>query len=270
MKISATDYGDVRKSRTRNCRRTDKLLIAIVIALFAGLLHYPASAEIIELQQGTNSYFGAQDTTIFQDYPGNSAGGFPYIFAGITGNSAARRSLIKFDLAGLIPAGSTITSATLWLFTEFGRPPQVDCTLHRVVRGWNEGSNPMLDPFGPGIGAPAQTNDPTWNTAAYGDAGAAWLNPGGDYAAQVSGTGHISIIGVWFAITGQGIVDDIQSWVDVGGNNGWILRASEDGFKNAKRFYSSEWPKTGEDWDKQPILTIEFTPPSGVSNWTLY
>src|SRR6478609_9464642 len=54
------------------------------------------------------------DNTLFQDQTNNSNGVGPFLFAGETVRGfGARRALLKFDVAGNVPAGAHIDSVTL-------------------------------------------------------------------------------------------------------------------------------------------------------------
>src|SRR6476646_7857587 len=57
----------------------------------------------------------SHDATIYSGNPNNSNGGGPGMFAGTDGTPETLRSLIQFDVAGAVPAGSTITSVQLTL-----------------------------------------------------------------------------------------------------------------------------------------------------------
>src|SRR5262249_31000646 len=61
----------------------------------------------------------SKDNTLYQSATGSlSDGAGPTFFAGITGpktNDSIRRGVIAFDIAGIVPAGATITSASLTL-----------------------------------------------------------------------------------------------------------------------------------------------------------
>src|SRR5262245_15685075 len=57
-----------------------------------------------------------RDATIFENNTSNSNGAGPALFAGNNGTNSPRRGLIDFDIAGSIPAGSTINNVQLTLF----------------------------------------------------------------------------------------------------------------------------------------------------------
>lgn len=221
-------------------------------------------AGTVVLRQGLNGYSGTSDTTIYRDFPGNSAGGFPYVFAGTNKINRARRGLIRFDLQGAIPATAQITSATLQLYTEFTRGSTFTFTLYPMSAAWNEGANANDD--NSGQGAPAVSGDSTWTYLSFSTV--AWTTPGGDFGSQASATGVTGAIGTYLEISGAGMVNDLQSWLAApGGNHGWALLGDETVNTTAKRFYSSEEPVQAA---LRPQLSIEYSLSSVVQDWTVY
>lgn len=226
------------------------------------------SAVVITLQQGANSYTGATDATIFEDLTGHSAGGFPYLYAGVTQTGHPRRALLKFDLAGAIPTGAQITSATMQLYTEFGRPGNYPCALHRLTQSWNEGVNPLPPGSAGGRGAPADEGDSTWSHISYSavGGGTTWTAPGGDFNTAPSATGTTGEVGTYVRLSSSALAQDIEDWVATPGtNHGWILLVDENDTQNAKRYYSSEAADP-----RRPTLFIEYNIESSAKNWMLY
>src|SRR5882724_13074379 len=83
-------------------------LVALVLALTGSLAAATVVAGVVRLVP-------TQDTTIYSESGdlGNGAGEF--VFSGRTSLSSSRRALLGFDVAGNVPAGATIKSATLTL-----------------------------------------------------------------------------------------------------------------------------------------------------------
>src|SRR5207247_649486 len=68
-----------------------------------------ASADVIDLSP-------SKDNTLYQDPTGSlSNGAGPGFFVGATASLNIRRAVVAFDIAASIPAGATITAATLTL-----------------------------------------------------------------------------------------------------------------------------------------------------------
>jgi hypothetical protein len=99
------------------------LLLAGILPSHAVTLSIPASADATLYQSATDDL-------------ANGAG--ENIFAGVTAHGEIRRALVRFDLAGSLPAGASITSARLVLFMNLGRLPPA--SVHQVAASWTEGS----------------------------------------------------------------------------------------------------------------------------------
>src|SRR5437016_5705947 len=110
-----------------------RLFFAVAAVLVADLV---ASADLATIG-------AAKDNTIFQSNVNNSLGAGQAIFAGSSGQTSPRRGLIQFDIAGSIPAGSTIAGAQLTLFlNQIGSGSTISPTirLYRVSGDWGEGT----------------------------------------------------------------------------------------------------------------------------------
>jgi hypothetical protein len=237
-------------------------LLCVVIV---GVQAIGYSATFI-LEQGVAGYSGCVDTSLFEDRPDNSAGGFPSIFSGVNRTGSPRRLLIKFDIPTTLTAGATITSVSLRLSVDSARPGVETHTLHKMGRAWNEGNTLLTDSSTIGQGTTSQPGDATWNSAM--DGVTSWTAAGGDYNGTVSGTGPVDIAGTTTFVAGSGMVADVQSWLSApAGNLGWILRGNEAAVWNAKRFVSSEGTL-----GLRPRLTITYTPAivTSASEWMLF
>ena len=188
------------------------------------------------------------DTMIVSDqYALLNFGGGTNLYIGSAGQLA--RALIKWNLSS-IPAGSTITSATMSLYARSnvaGNALTIDA--HRVLRSWVEGtqqsSNRTLD----------NPDSACWTE--YGN-GAAWAVAGAsgptDMAPEIlastakSGTG-------WFT---WDITSAVQHWVDGDWvNNGLALMSHDESQSSAKIFVPSEY----QDQNLIPVLNIQYTLP---------
>src|SRR6266481_9542274 len=90
---------------------TSKTLLAIVLTTAFGFIANSATAAIINITP-------SKDNTLYEYDPADgdtsNALGF-HLFAGKTAMGELRRGVLAFDIAGSIPAGSTITGVTLSL-----------------------------------------------------------------------------------------------------------------------------------------------------------
>jgi hypothetical protein len=197
----------------------------------------------------------SQDNTLYQDPNGflsNGAG--PAFFAGTTSSrSAVRRGLVQFDLSS-IPAGSTVTGATLTLFMAQTISGPVNVELHSVLASWGEGTS--FAGGGGGGGAASTPNDATWIHRHFNTD--FWVNPGGDFAPGASASQSVGGVGS-YSWTSAGLIADVQGWVNGGPNFGWLVLGDESTNATAKRFSSRE------DSVNPPQLTIEYVVPAPAS-----
>lgn len=240
-------------------------LMVIAILLMA------QQATAIMLQDGLAGYDGTGDTSIYQDYPQNANGGYPYLFSGATVNSR-RRALIRFDLSDVdlqtIEGSVSLTLVLDRSGLEAGDPDLY--TLHRLISPWGEGSEATSDPSTGGIGVPASAGDATWESAMHSVA--LWSTPGGDYVSEPSAT---LAIARWDSIRPENNVytfsspqmkDDVLYWRNnPADNHGWVLIGVETIARNARRFHAAE----STDQSARPLLEIGESP-LHVPSWTLY
>jgi hypothetical protein len=209
-------------------------------------------------QAATVTLTPSLDNTLYQDSKGalsNALG--PNIFAGQTNFAGARRAVLKFDVTS-IPAGSTITSATLTLTLTQGNTEADPQFLHRVLASWGEGtSDTGDDTLNPGgSGDFSTTNDATWIHRFY--SGTTWTTPGGDFDPNFSAGTVVGDVDGPQNFSGAGLVADVQAWLNAPAtNHGWLVKGLEGGPRNAKRYASRNNPTPS----LRPALTITFTPP---------
>lgn len=152
-----------------------QLISASVTMLRYLLILILAMAPSIALSD-TLTITSSADNTLFGEFPGYSNGAGDYIFTGLTRIGETRRALIAFDLAGSLPAGSTINSVSLTLVMNRAKGnTTVDVSLHRLTRSWGEGTSHADAEEGKGIDATA--NDATWSHAIW--PGQTWTTAGG-------------------------------------------------------------------------------------------
>lgn len=200
----------------------------------------PARADVVELG-------ASRDGTLIIHPDGELANGLGGgIFCGRTNqpaSQATRRAVLHFDVAGAIPAGATITAATLRLrVTDAATSAPQTCTLHRMLVDWGEGASDADGIGGGGTGVPSQPGDATWIHAFYPDV--PWATPGGDYASTPSAATPVGGAGVFYEWgPSGGIVDDVQAWLDdPSSQHGWILLGNESSPGTARRFTSKDGP----------------------------
>jgi len=115
-----------------------------------------ATANIINITS-------TKDNTLYEYDPAegdHSNGAGFHFFAGENGMGELRRGVIAFDVAGTIPAGSTIIAVTLTMNMSMTHAGPETVELHKLLADWGEGTSHA--PMGEGDGAPATPNDATW------------------------------------------------------------------------------------------------------------
>ena len=226
--------------------RSKTLLAAAVAAVISYAGTGLASANIINITP-------SKDNTLYQYDPADgdtsNALGF-HRFAGKTAMGELRRGVLAFNIAGSIPAGSTITGVTLSM--NMSRTPisvAYPVELHKLFADWGEGFSHA--PGGEGDGAPATPNDATWRHRFYDTI--FWTTQGGDFSATASASQSVGPVGQYTWSSAQ-MVADVQSWVDNPASNfGWLLLGDESTIATSKRFDTRESASP-------PVLTIQYIP----------
>jgi hypothetical protein len=199
----------------------------------------------------------AADTFLSEFSPDHNTGGHTNVAAGTVSNGTRTRALLRFDIAGHVPAGATITAVTLRLHVTRvidGGGVNSAFQLRRVLAPWSEGGKTGS------LGAPAGNGEPTWTHRIFPDT--TWAAPGGamgaDFSAAVSGSTAVAGLGTYDFASTAGLIEDVQSWLDnPAANFGWVLLTElEQASETARRFASRE------DTARTPALTVEFTPPA--------
>jgi hypothetical protein len=174
---------------------------------------------------------------------------------------------MRFNIAGSVPAGATINSASLTLHCSRTNPVvnTYNFSLHRLLADWGEAGSDAGNPGG--LGAPAMPGDATWMHRIFNTD--LWTAAGGDFAAMASGTQGVGASGASYTwgSTAQ-MVADVQGWLDSPATNfGWILIGTEASAGSAKEFESRE---NVLDAQFRPKLTIEYTAEvPAVAGWGL-
>ena len=195
-----------------------------------------SEALTVNLQEGVNGYVGTTDTYIQQGSPTTNNGAATTCHAdGDDGGGNDKSCLIRWSISG-IPAGSTVTSATITLNAVDGSGSNT-YNVYALNRTWNE-------------------SQATWNVA---QSGTNWGTPGamaasdrGAVIGTVNGSGSRII-----TLNGAGIAL-VQGWINGGTNAGVIIAHAS--VANGIDFASSEHGTAAS----RPKLTINYTAPGGT------
>ena len=198
-----------------------------------------------------------EDTFINSGSPGNNAGATGWFDAGRDGVGGVRRGLLRFDLSS-IPAGATVTSATLQLTVvkvPANGPVNSTFDLFRLLASWNEGTK-----AGSG-GAPATAGETTWNARILGTAN--WTAPGAESNAVTTASASTAVgstDNAKYSWTGSGLVADVQLYVnDPTQNFGWLLTSRAEGSARSVRGFASR-----EGGANVGTLAVVYTPAPNV------
>jgi hypothetical protein len=246
LQRSPSPYVDGAGPSSARGQRISKLLLALILVALLGGAPSLAIADIINISP-------SKDNTLYEFVPAdgdlsNALGN--HFFAGETGMGELRRGVLAFDIAGNIPAGSTILGVTLSLnMSRTGLDDAQNVELHKMLADWGEGTS--LAPGEEGTGAPATTNDATWRHRFFDTI--FWATEGGDFSATVSATQSVGAVGV-YTWSSPPMIGDVQSWLNNPATNfGWLVLGDESEILTAKRFDTRESASP-------PILTIQYTP----------
>ena len=206
----------------------------------------------------------SKDTTIYQQWPDQCNPTSAGILSGHAYNGTSygyRRSLMEFDVAGNLPAGSTILTSSLQLTCNL--VPALGATgrtfsLHRVTTEWGATVNPGTSLGGgtTGAGVPtANPGDATWNSSMHPTA---WTNAGGDYNGAASQQQIVSTTGAYTWASNASMVGDVQAWMTPANNHGWILIGVENPTLTTARGFGASENSTATS---RPTLQVTFRPP---------
>jgi len=224
---------------------SSKTLLALILTTALGYL-WPGLACA-----NTITIIPSKDNTLYQYVPADgdrSNGAGFHFFAGETGMGELHRGVFALDIAGSIPAGSTITAVSLSM--NMSRTPSQTARtieLHKLLADWGEGTS--HGPGEEGDGAPAMPNDATWRHRFFDTI--FWMTQGGDFSATVSASQSVGPLGQYTWSSAQ-MVADVQLWLDNPASNfGWLVLGDESAAATSKRFDTRESASP-------PVLTIEF------------
>lgn len=197
----------------------------------------------------------SKDNTLYQHPSGClSNGSGSYLFVGANNKGERRRTVIAFDIAGVVPAGATIASAVLSLNMSRTEAGATGVQLHRVLADWGEGDSDA--PNEEGTGASPAPGDATWVHRFFDRD--RWVTLGGHASDITSGETVVDSLGRYSWGSTARMVADVQVWLeDTPSNFGWLIQGNESSKQTAKRFDSKENPVE----QNRPLLVIEYTPP---------
>lgn len=222
-------------------RQPLRRIVALTSLALAGVCH-PASAETMSLTP-------VADTTLQSALPNNNLGDGTSFQAGGRRQGGVARALLRFDIAGSLPAGATVNSASLTVNVVGVPSGAVNSVfdLHRLQAGWGEGNG---SDHGGSAGGAGQA---TWNNRL--GSGTPWTSAGGDFSATVSASRAIAGFGAYtFSSTGN-LVADVQNWLNSpAGNFGWLLQSQSEITPTSIRRFASR-----DDAVNRPLLTIQYT-----------
>ena len=165
--------------------------------------------------------------------PDQSEGFAVNIGLGTSVGGSMVRSFLAFDLSS-IPVSSTITNVELKLSPAVINGVPIPISVHKITTSWDESTA-------------------SWNTP--------WTNPGGDFISTASKSDTLTGGGFFVLSSSSGMVNDVQSWVNVpSSNNGWLLKRTTEPAILSQVFFSAKDGPTSNF----PMLTVTFTPPPDV------
>src|SRR6266446_8762320 len=168
--------------------RSSKTLLALILTTALGYL-WPGLACA-----NTITIMPSKDNTLYEYVPADgdhSNGAGFHFFAGENGMGELRRGVLAFDIAGSVPAGSTITAVSLSMNMTMTPAGALTVELHKLLADWGEGTSHA--PMGEGDGAPATPNDATWRHRFFDTI--FWTTQGADFSATVSASQSVGGVG---------------------------------------------------------------------------
>jgi spore coat protein A len=242
----------MRATERSGCwRPLGAMVVPALVALWAP---FASAAQVTLNPAADTTIYQGTDPVTLEDFEDNSCGAGTGLFSGVTNDGFMRRALLKFDIAGTIPPGAVINSVTLTIdVNRSGDNQDATMTLHPVATDWGEGTVNCDSVRGGGQGIDAGTGDATWLDAMFQQV--SWASAGGDYGAASASAGIPTRgAGTWSDnTTGDGMVSDVQSWLDTpASNHGWIVIGDEARSSTTRRFDSREG-------SVKPTLVIDFT-----------
>src|SRR5213078_3897454 len=208
----------LRSLLTATCRRGVRTWVSFVLG----------AAPCVSLGE-SRTLRPVADSTLYERIPNNNLGANTDFIAGTTAGKFEppyrNRALLKFDIAGQLPAGASITSVSLTLWVVRQPSPPANSTnstfgLHRMLVAWGEGNK------GGSFGVQATTGEATWISRFF--LLPQWAAPGGkvgtDFLTETSASTSVVGLGSHTFASTANLVADVQFWLDNPNSNfGWML-----------------------------------------------
>jgi hypothetical protein len=198
----------------------------------------------------TNTYQGSAGASFKENAPTTNYAG-AHIECGKFGAANWTHAVIFFGSLANLPANAIISNVTLYLnlASQFGTATHT-ISLRRSLRDW-------------------VTVQMTWNIWATGQP---WAIPGGtgsgtDRIATISGSGSIgTTLETYYALTGAGMVTDVQNWVNgTDPNLGWHLERTDGQNDSTTKYFYTDSGANGPN-GKRPYLEVTYSlPTTGMS-----
>jgi len=228
-----------------------KLASAIVLVLgmfILAIFAVNAQAQVMSGEAVVNA-----EATIFQDQAMENSGGDAMVCIGnLDSTGSTRRGYVRYDLPD-IPAGATVTRVVMEAaqprVRSQGGPKAATLQVHRVTQAWEEGGGSATQ-SGPCAGGQAVpglnwNNAPSNRNAA--SASGAWNDQRNDTTTMDTDEGSAN----------DGLINDVQAWVDGEDNNGWRLSvAAENVTDNARGVRVPTVTIYWEEQAQEPIFVI--------------
>ena len=191
----------------------------------------------------TDTYSGVTDNEMREGDAFTNQDSVTAIETSKFGSGDYRNISIKFSGLSNISAGSTITSATLYLYlTAAGGSGDV-ISFYRILRNW-------------------QATEATWTIYSTGNS---WTSGGarsvGNDVASATGTASVGTsTGAYVAFTG--LASDVQGIIDgTYGNYGWMLDRTDSANDSHFRVWASSEGTNGQ----RPYLEVTYTAGGGTT-----
>lgn len=192
------------------------------------------------------------DTSLLSAFPDNNFGGGTTLTAGGRPKGGMSRALMLFDIAGSLPPGAVIDSASLRITVVLTPGSSVNSVfdLNRLSASWGPGTGSDR------TGSPAGPNEASWNNR-FGSTGSPWATSGGDFSPVVSASTGVGGNGLYTFNSTASLIADVQGWLNNPSLNfGWLLRSESELTPGTIRRFGSH-----NDSFNSPLLTIQYSVP---------